>query len=74
MKIETKFNVGDTFWYFGESGIKSSKIDSINIVIRWYDVMDVSIKYECGSKSFFECDFEKRFWTSKKDVIAYLSQ
>lgn len=39
MIIETRYNLGDTIWYFSKSGIKTGVVDDIEIcTFSWVDI------------------------------------
>lgn len=43
MEVKTKFNIGETVWYYGTDGLKNFKIDSITIAVL--SKTEYSVKY-----------------------------
>ncbi|MCF0219341.1 MAG: hypothetical protein HUK14_06130 [Muribaculaceae bacterium] len=75
MKIETKFNPGDTVYYLGDGKIECKLVEKVNITIsRSYRSNygykdDIVISYDIGDKRV--C-FEDKLFATKQELIESL--
>lgn len=77
MTIETKYNLGDTVWFFSKDGIQSGEVDDIDISVylwRYNHLREVTtegpsilyrIKTEYGNTSKYN---ESQLWRTKEEM------
>lgn len=76
MKIETKYNVGDTVYYVNYDKIVSDKIWKIQIVAMknaGIGGKDLSVMYSVFNNSFNDLP-ESAFFRSKEELLAELAK
>lgn len=78
MIIETKYNLGDSVWYFTKDGVDSGTIDSIEIATyNWWDfsegketVIGPEVTYKMGIGRFGGTGKyrEDQLWSSREEM------
>lgn len=67
MKIETKFNIGDTVWFMYNNKCTSKEVIRIDVCING----DMEIQYTFSMQGLL-CVFEQYIFATKEELIASL--